>query len=212
MKFYRVGDRSAGICEGCHARVVTRMEYRDYTPLDGDAPVPEVLVAACERCGHVVGIPHQSTPRINEHGKTGFVPEPHVSIEARVSREIDEALDLVAMSLGASPRAIRPAMMRYYFAQLVKKPEVAEAVRMRSVVAVQGPANRRIVVKLSASQLVQVTRASRSAGLGSKSELIRGVAVLAAEDCRITLADTTIAADKASKARRAFLKQLAGTM
>ena len=67
MRLYRSGDRSAGICEHCQARVNIRMEYRDYTPSGWGVTVPDVLVAVCERCGEVVGIPHQSTPRINEY-------------------------------------------------------------------------------------------------------------------------------------------------
>jgi YgiT-type zinc finger domain-containing protein len=67
MKPYQEGDRSAGICETCRSKVTTRMTSRHYTPAGRDVAVPDVLVAVCERCGDVVGIPHQSTLKINEY-------------------------------------------------------------------------------------------------------------------------------------------------
>lgn len=212
MKFYRAGDRSAGICESCHSKVATRMEYRDYSPPGWDVTVPEVLVAVCETCDQVVSIPHQSTPRINEYRKAKPETESTVTIEARVSREIDEALDLVTVTLGGSAKAIRPAMMRFYLAQMGSKPIVAEAVKKRSISLVKGPADRRIVVKLTHRQWVQVQKASKMVGIKSRSDLIRGVAMLAAEDCRIVLVEPPVVADKNSRLRRAFLKQLAATM
>ncbi len=186
------------------------MEYRDYTPPDWDVTVPEVLVAACERCGEVVGIPHQSTPRINEYRKvkpeTGFTK----SIEARVPREIDEALDLMTVALGGASKVVRTAVMRFYFAEMARRPEVAAAVKRQSAGTFQGQADRRVSIKLTNSQWSRVSKASKAAGIRSKSDLIRGVAMLAAADCRITTADTTPAtiADKGSRSRLSHLKRL----
>lgn len=48
------------------------MVVRDFTTsnVDGDdVTVPDVLVAACTTCDVVVGIPHQSTGKINRYRK-----------------------------------------------------------------------------------------------------------------------------------------------
>jgi hypothetical protein len=212
MKFYRAGDHSTGICEACRSKVVTRMEYRDYRPPDWDVTVPGVLVAVCDKCNQVVGIPHQSTPRINDYRKVK--PDTHstVSIGARVPREIEEALDLVTVTLGGPAKAIRPAVIRYYLTQMGKQTEVAQAVKRQAASIVKGPANRRIVVKVTSGQWAKVLKASKRAGIKSKSDLIRGVALLAAEDCQIDFGGSAAVIDKKSRNRRAFLKQLVGTM
>jgi hypothetical protein len=214
MKLYRAGDRSAGICEQCHSKVFTRMEYRDYTPPGWSVVVPEVLVALCERCDHVVSIPHQSTPRINAHRKTKSEKDLVSSIEARVPREIDEALDLLAVVLGGEAKSIRPAVIRYYLAQVASKIAVAEAVKNRSARTMTGAADRRIAIKLQVGLRSRVMKASRAVGIRSTSELLRGVAVLAAEDCKIALCDPNYAVvdDKESRHRRSFLKQMAGAL
>jgi hypothetical protein len=210
MKLYRAGDCSAGICEVCHSKVVTRMEYRDYTPPGWEVVVPEVLVATCERCGQVVGIPHQSTPRINAHRTTKPETDHTVSVEARVPREIDEALDLLSVTLGGEARVIRPAVMRYYFDQMARHPVVAEAVKTRSTYTLNGPADRRIAFKLTHGLWSRAQKASKVVGIRSKSDLVRGVAVLAAEDCRIIPAEA--GTNKGSRHRLAFLRQLAGAI
>jgi hypothetical protein len=65
MRFFQAGDRSVGICEHCRRKVATRMEYRDYAPTGWNVTVADVLIAACEACGAVVNVPHQSMPKIN---------------------------------------------------------------------------------------------------------------------------------------------------
>jgi hypothetical protein len=212
MKLYRAGDRSAGVCESCRRRVVTRMEYRDYTPPGWDETVPDVLVAACETCGEVVGVPHQSTPKINDHRKERPATGLGISVEARVPREIAEALDLVTVTLGGSPRTLRPAVLRYYFAQVATRPIDAQAVKRQCDNPAPGPLGARIVVKLTARQWARVSKASKAAGITKRSDLIRGAAMLAAEDCRIVPVGRVAVVDKDSRRRHRFLKRLAETI
>lgn len=68
---WSVGDRSQAICEECGAVVETRFEYRAVPLTKPGVDVPDVLVAVCIACDHIVAVPHQSTPQLNEARKAG---------------------------------------------------------------------------------------------------------------------------------------------
>ncbi len=212
MKLYQFGDRSLGICEVCKSRVNTRMEYRDYTPSGWDIAVPDILVAACERCCGVVGVPHQSTPKINGFRK-GRAADSE-SIEARVPRIIEEAVELMTASLGGEPRSVRPTILRYYLNLIANDPAVAEAVKVGATnPIVMGGSVRRLAVKMSRHRWEPAWKSARAAGISSKGQLLRGIVVLAAEDFRISIRDgqlpVTLQPSKASRDRVAMLMALA---
>lgn len=212
MRLYQAGDRSAGVCEACKSRVTTRMEYRDYTPSGWDVAVPDVLVAACERCGRVVGVPHQSTPKINEYRKDKDAGQE--SIEARIPRVLDEIVDMVTAALGGDRRAIRPAIFRYYIHQMADDPEVVEAVKASSAESISsGRAEGRVSLKVLSHQWAPAWTAAREAGIRNKGELVRGIVVLAARDFGIVFRDDTLAKPtKGYKHRRKDLETFAKTV
>lgn len=216
MRLYQADERSVGICESCGCKVSTRMEYRDYTPTGSMVTVPDVLVAVCEHCKSVVGIPHQSTPKINRCLK---VKPPRMKpIAVRVSRVLEEVLDLVAASVGAVSSAMNPAICRYYMSQVASSPAVAEEVRSRSRAPLAiGDGEYVIAMKVGPSQLIEVTKAMKAAGIRTKADLLRGIIMLAAEDCGITYRNldrvrVTQTSNPSSKARRDYLKSLALTI
>ncbi len=212
MRLYRSGDRSMGICEGCKSRVNTRMEYRDYTPSGWDIAVPDILVAVCERCGGVVGIPHQSTPKLNEF-RQGKAADSE-SIEARVPRVIEEAVELMTASLGGEPRSVRPTILRYYLNLIANDPAVAEAVKLGAAKPiVMGGSGRRLAVKMPRHRWEPAWESAKAVGISSKGQLLRGIVVLAAEDFRISIRDGHLPVarkpSKASRDRVAMLMALA---
>lgn len=191
------------------------MEYRDYTPSGWDVTVPDVLVAVCERCDEVVGIPHQSTPRINEHRKDKATDRQ--AIEGRVSRAVEDAVELVTAALGGEPKSMRPAIFRYYLNLMATDRGVAEAVRLGSTKPIaKGKADRRLSIKMLRHHWEPAWIAARSVGITNRGQLLRGVAALAADDFQISTRDGEITvapkASKASKVRCARLKSLAKNM
>ena len=213
MRLYQAGDRSAAICETCESKVTTRMMYRDYTPTGWDVTVPDVLVAVCENCGAVAGIPHQSTPKINEYRKEKDSAKE--GVEARVPRGIEEALELITASIGGDPKYVRPAIVRYYLHLMTKDPELAKAIKLESAKPLAtGKAERRLGVKVPRQNWVPAWSAAKAAGISSKGQLLRGITLLAADDFQITQASNSQGVPKqtrASKARCAFLRDLAKT-
>jgi hypothetical protein len=212
LKLYQAGDRSAGICESCRHKVTTRMVYQNYTPKGWDVTVPDVLVAVCDECGEVVGIPHQSTPKINEYRKEKV--SSRAGVEARVPRAIAEAIELVTAALGGDAKSVRSAVIRYYLNLAAKDPKVARAIKLGSMKSLaKGKADRRLTVKVQPHQWDLVWIAAKAAGITSKGQLLRGVAVLVAEDFQITIGSSdprdTAKPNKASKARSNFLRDFA---
>lgn len=213
MRLYQAGERSVGICEHCKAKVATHFEYRDYTPTGSDVTVPDVLLAMCERCGGVVGVPHQSTPKINEATRA---PSPMEAVEARVPRAIEDIMALVSAALGARPKDIVPPLVRYYLGRVAAEPAVAEAVRILAAEPLASePGEGRMSVKVSERHWLPAWERAKAAGIANKSQLLRGVALLAADDVQIQgwRRGVFIAckADRGAKARRLFLKALADT-
>ena len=212
MRLYQAGDRSAGICERCQSRVNTRMEYRDYTPSSWDVTIPDVLVAVCERCDEVVGVPHQSTPKINEHREDKA--NDRQAIEGRVSRSIEDVVELVTAALGGEPKSMRPAIFRYYLNLMAEDRGIAEAVRLGSTQPIaMGKADRRLSIKMLRHHWEPAWSAAKAVGIANKGQLLRGVAALAADDFQISTRDgeSTVGpkASRAAKIRRARLKSLA---
>jgi len=216
MRLYQSGDRSAGICETCKSRVNTHMEYRDYTPTGWHETVPDVLVAVCEVCGQVVGVPHQSTPKINEHRRHKKVDQ--VPIEARIPRVLDEAVDLVTATLGGDRRMIRPAIFRYYINLLTDNPLLVEAVKDNAAKPIStDQAEGRVSVKVLSRQWHPAWAAAKRGGIQSKADLVRGIIVLAARDFQISFAADDLSDAKAKRlkgaqARREALVTFAKTL
>ncbi|WP_201213969.1 hypothetical protein [Rhodocyclus purpureus] len=98
MKLYQEGDKSKAICQTCADLVETTFLRRDVPFSDGVGLARGILVAVCDRCHEVVGIPAQSTPAIREARK----PASH-SIEAKLPSVFIDALDLACFEL--SPEA-----------------------------------------------------------------------------------------------------------
>ncbi len=70
MQSWKEGDRSAGICERCRRRVRTRFERGELRVEQPVMTVEGVLVAVCEKCGEVAGVPHSSAMKIAEVART----------------------------------------------------------------------------------------------------------------------------------------------
>jgi hypothetical protein len=214
MRLYQAGEKSVGICETCRSKVSTRMEYRDYRPTGWETTVPDVLVAVCDRCDGVVAVPHQSTPKINESRKQK--DSARKGIEARVPREIEDALDLIAASLNVDRKIVRAAVLRYYLNLVAEDPAVAKEVKQRSMVRFAGKADGRISIKVPERFWESAWSAARSAGITNSAQLFRGLVILAIDDFQIQTGDSKSASGtrntKAAKVRNEFLRTLAKTI
>jgi hypothetical protein len=108
MKIHKVGEKSKAACVACKALRSTTFRERDVPLRSGGGTVRDVLVAVCDTCGTVVGIPHQSVPRVAEtvrHVRRG--------VEARIPRHLSDVAALVCHELGGGPDATAIAF-RYY--------------------------------------------------------------------------------------------------
>jgi len=113
MHLWKAGDKSAAICEKCQKKVTTTFEYRTLELESPRAAVSDVLVAVCDECGEVAGIPHQSTPKIAAARDRELV-----KFEARVPRELEDALGLIAAKFHARPDALSAPLFRFYLREV----------------------------------------------------------------------------------------------
>jgi len=205
MKLWKAGDRSAAICERCQKKVSTRFEYRTFDLEKPKVSVPNVLVAVCKECDEIAAVPHQSTPKINEARA-----KETVSIEARVPREINDALGLIAVKLHARPRDLSAPLIRYYFREMGRKGTVALLVKAYSTKPLAlGPAKERVSIKVDRPLWTSTWKEAKEAGIKNKGELIRGVILFAAADCQLIEAQSP---DKAAKERVRILEAIAETL
>jgi hypothetical protein len=124
-------------------------------------------------------------------------------------RQGAEALDLVTVRLGRPTKETAPAVMRFYIGELARSPELAETVKERASHGHPGTADRRVVVKVNPALSRGIQRVLKRSGL-TKSELIRGVVLLAASDCQVQVGDLPAINEKGSRTRRTILKRMAG--
>jgi len=88
--------------------------------------VPGVLVGVCDRCDNIITIPAQSTPRIRDVR----VPAKDEQLEARIPTHLEDVIYLLASEFAVSVQAFRPAVLRYYLAELMRDPALAKRVRV----------------------------------------------------------------------------------
>jgi hypothetical protein len=201
MKLWKEGDRSRGVCEHCRRLVETRFDRRTVTLKRPRVSAPDVLVAVCTQCGNIVAIPYQSTPRLHEARRKA-----PVRFEARIPKELDDALGLVADKFSARLHGLDAALARYYLHVVGR--DRRTAVRIKALahsILAQGKGNGRLSLRLEADTWDRAWTMARQVGMKTKSELIRGVMVAAAIDADVATAD----GEKPSPAFRKALEAIA---
>jgi hypothetical protein len=181
MHLWKAGDKSAAICETCQKKVATTFEYRTLELKSPRAAVSDVLVAVCDECGEVAGIPHQSTPKIAAARDRELV-----KFEARVPRELEDALGLIAAKFHARPDALSAPLFRFYLREVGRDESLARMVTELSHDRLaMAPNLGRISVGVVRPLWDAAWGRARAAGIRNKSELARGLILAAAVDARI---------------------------
>jgi hypothetical protein len=94
MKFYTEGETGVAICPVCKGRVGTTFVRRHVPFSDGNGHAPNVLVAVCNQCDHVLAVPPQSVPAIREARQKVTAP-----LEANLPAVYLDVLDLAAYTV-----------------------------------------------------------------------------------------------------------------
>jgi len=94
MKSYKEGDKSRAICSFCEGLVDTTFLRKDVPFDDGVGVVRDVLVAVCDTCNHVVGVPAQSTPAIKAAREAAVVPF-EMKLPASYLERLDHAINVI---------------------------------------------------------------------------------------------------------------------
>jgi hypothetical protein len=177
-KFWRAGDRSRAICEHCGRVVETRFEYRTYPLGEPRVDVPDVLVAVCSACDRIVAVPYQSSPRLNEARKAAEAP-----LEARIPKHLEDVLAVVASHYGRNDSEFRGVILRYYLYAMGESDALARHIRdLASGDLASGPADERLSLKIQQPVLSRAWQTARNAGIRSKTEMVKGAIIAAAED------------------------------
>jgi hypothetical protein len=177
-KFWKAGDRSRAICEQCGKVVETRFEYRTYSLTKPRVDVPDVLVAVCTSCDCVVAVPYQSSPKLNAARKAAEAP-----LEARIPKHLEDVLAVVASHYGRNDREFRGVILRYYLHLMGESDALARHIReLASGDLASGAADERLSLKIQAPVLDRAWETARNAGMRSKTEMVKGAIIAAAED------------------------------
>jgi hypothetical protein len=177
-KFWRAGDRSRAICEHCDGVVETRFEYRTYPLSEPRIDVPDVLVAVCTVCDRIAAVPYQSSPRLNEARKAAEAP-----LEARIPKHLEDVLAVVACHYGRSDSEFRSVILRYYLHALGESDALARHIRdLAANDLARGAADERLSLKVRTPVLMRAWDSARNAGIRSKTEMVKGAIIAAAED------------------------------
>lgn len=210
MHLWKAGDKSAAICERCKRKVKTTFEYRTLELETPRSTVPDVLVALCDECGEVAGIPHQSTPKIAAARDRDMI-----KFEARVPRELEDALGLIAAKFHARPNDLSSPLFRFYLREVGRDGSLAQAVRVLSHDRLAMAPNRgRISVGVPRLLWDAAWKRAKAAGIRNKSELVRGLILAAAVDAHIHDAPELGASrrGKSAKNRQQVLEALAESL
>jgi hypothetical protein len=210
MHLWKAGDTSSAICARCEKRVSTTFGYRTLSLESPRAEVPDVLVAVCDACGEVAGIPHQSTPKIAAARGRDLV-----KFEARVPRELEDALGLIASRFRARPEALSNPLLRFYLREVGRDEALARVVGVLAREPLAMAHGRgRISVGVARTLWDAAWGRAKAAGIRNRYDLARGLILAAAVDARIHDAPPAAAfpRDRATRERRYALEALADSL
>lgn len=159
-------------------RVPVTYRYQDLR-LDSGLVVPNVLVGVHEDSDQVLVIPAQSAARIKE-GREAAKEE---VLEARLPRELEDVLALLAERYHVNTRRFSPALIRFYLHSATEQPPLARRLsRLARMPLAQGRQAARIKVRCELRLMVGLERLAGSLTSVSVSDLVRGAIVAAKED------------------------------
>lgn len=173
------GDTGQFVCPNCKDWVDTRALVRTYHMQERGIDVPGVLLNICERCDRVATIPAQSSLRMLE----ARVPLKEEQLEARIPTHLEDVIYMIAWDFAAPVQAFRPAVLRFYLAELLRDPALAERVRLLAASDLaDAPARARVSLRMPAELLEDARAVARAAGIAKDSDLVRGLLLAAKED------------------------------
>jgi hypothetical protein len=178
MKILKHGDRLEAICERCEDLVSGTYRYREVPLKKTGVRVHDILVGVCDACDEIISIPAQSTPKLKDARERQIEKVP-----LRYSREMDDLLHMVAGALDARPEVMLGLLTRYYLRAARKETSIVRrAIRASQLDFACKSLRVRGSVNVELDDLVAVEQAANHLGLGSRSDLIRGLIVVAGED------------------------------
>lgn len=155
------------------------MNVRPYHMDESGIDVPGVLLQVCNRCDSVVGIPAQSLARLRD----ARVPAKEEQLETRIPAHLEDVIYMVARTFFAPVQAFRPAVLRFYLAELAVDAGLAErARRLAESDLADAPARARVSLRVPAELLSAAREKARAAGIARDSDLVRGLLLAAKED------------------------------
>lgn len=177
MKIIQEGEKGIALAPEL-GRVPVVYTYRDLT-LDSGTTVKSVLVGVHEESDEVLVIPAQSTPRIKE-ARPATKEE---VLEARVPRELEDILALLAEHYSVTPKKFTPAVIRFYLHSAASSPPLARRLdKLSRARLAHGKRSARIRVRCEASLSEHVTRLAAAFSNANQSDLMRGAIIAAKQD------------------------------
>lgn len=177
MKIHTEGDRGVALSPA-GGEVPTVYVYRDIE-LDSGVKVCDVLVGVDEATGEVLTIPAQSTPKIKRARESAK----DQSITARLPRELEDVLLLVAGHFRASTTKFAPALIRLYLAEATRDRRLAgRLLRLAGGRLANATRPSRITVRCSPQLAEGLSGLVTELEGASLSDLVRGAIVAAKED------------------------------
>lgn len=177
MRIIREGQRGVALAPDL-GRVPVVYHYRDIT-LDSGLCVENVLVGVHEDTDQILSIPAQSTPRIKEAREA----TKEQVLEARVPRELEDVLALLADHYGVTGKKFAPALIRFYLRSAIEHPALARRMdRLSRIPLARGKLQGRVKVRCGTWLSSEVESLANRFAHSNQSDLVRGAIIAAKED------------------------------
>ena len=176
MKIYIEGEKSKGICQVCKKQVPTTFRVSSVKRTLGKGRINDVLAACCDHCDHVVAIPQQSSPRIEE------VLRKKYSIEVRLPIHLRDILILASCHLQAGGGdQLKDSLVRYYIALADDNKQLSQRLKKFSDSDFAKGSSYRLSLKISESIYKHFLNLMKQTKL-SKTQLLKGLILQINED------------------------------
>jgi hypothetical protein len=178
MKIWKDGERSRALCPNCERKTEVVFQRRSVEQSAPKVAAEDVLVAVCVECNGTALIPNQSMPKLRE-----AIQRPKETLNARIPAHLEDVLYLLVDRVAHGWKNGKSPVLKYLLHEFGNDPAYARRVRehLQDDLA-QGPSDHEVSVRVPSYILVGVDQMAEMVGIGSRSEVIRGILASAKDD------------------------------
>ncbi len=171
MRIVKEGEKGRVLCHTCGPSAATYL-LRDVDFSDQSGTVKNILAAVCDKCGQVVGIPSQSTPKIKAEFNKIKAP-----IEVRLPAHYLDILSLATQKIdpGLNESFYKNLLLYYLHAIYSGHFPPSDLANLLNTDLAKAKSSKRLSMKLSERNVNELNEVMDSQGIKTSADVFKAL-------------------------------------